>query len=233
MKIKLIVSCLIFLLAFLSYCILWNYKKDSSKDVEYEQLELNDHIFPYENLIFKDYSLTSFLKKEQSKESLFYSLPYNDTLLNRIKRFKCEENVCSAIKNFKVIKRLYCTFTKGDSILYCGKVKLSRDFNSFMFMVKCKERLEPIDNEIILQHTDRKVFLINMKNDTITSVALVFGYSCLDDVSDYSHIYLDNSRFCYSFEYLSSDDILPPNLENKRVPRYYFGFDKSGRIIKE
>lgn len=233
MKIKLFIYCILFSFAFLSYCIMANYKNENSKEVKYEQIELNDHIFPYENLIFKDYSLTSFLMKEQSNECLFYSLPYNDTLLNRIKRFRCEENVCSVIKNFEVIKKMYYTFTTGDSVLYCGKVKLSQDFNSFMFMVKSKERLEPIENENILQHIDRKVFLINMKNDTITSVASVFGYSSIDDVVDYSHIYLDNSRFCYSFECLSSDVILPSNLKNERVPKYSFGFDASGRIIKK
>jgi len=233
MKMKIIVCCLLFSFAFLSYCIMVNYKDDNSKEVKYEQIELNEQIFPYENLVFKDYSLTSFLIKEQCNESLFFSLPYNDTLLNRIKRINCEEKVCSAIKNFEVIKRLYCTFTKGDSILYCGKVKLSHDFSSFMFMVKCKERLEPIENEIIMQCINRKVFLINMKNDTITSVAPVFGYSCLDDDVAYSHIYLENSRFCYCLEYLSSDVILPPNLENESVPKYYFGFDKFGRIVKE
>ncbi len=235
-KLNLLISLIVF--ASLLCCLLY-LKFQSSKSTEevyYEVLNTSSCGFEFENVVFSDCVLIPFIKKELKHDGSFASLPLDDTLLSRLSLRKLlGREVASSIKKFGVVNRKYGGgfSTSGDSVFYCGQIDLSNNYKSFLFLIKTKEINTPDEYEFVLNFINREMFLINMCNDTITSVSSVYSYSSLDDNELYSYLSLEDNHFCYCAEVLSTDNILLPEMENyNNVKKYYFMFDRYGRIVK-
>ena len=224
------------------------YIDDAMDDVVQFELMNKDAFYWYNNLIFKDEKMISYLRNK--KDNSFIS-----SFIGREKIAGCE--ICEKLQNlerkeivpkeifrrfvrFRAVNgwseefaKLTSDYTEGKAIkgcyefnelFYIGRVKLSNSFESFMFLLSMK------DNDVV--DMDQEAFLINMVGDTITSVSSIFHYS-MDVVSAWSGIWKDNNDvFHYSSD--SADDCIGLNEMEDEKPREFivnFKFDKGGRIV--
>lgn len=221
---------------------------DAMEDVVQFELLNKEPFSWYNNLIFKDEKLVSYLRNKIEDSFIPFSI-------GREKSDGCE--ICEKLQNLEIkeivpqeifrrfvgfravngwseeFAKLTSDYTqekaikdryKSNELFYLGRVKLSNSFESFMFMLSIK------DNEIVDVY--RKAFLINMVGDTITSVSSIFHYS-MDVVSAWSGIWKDNNDiFHYSSD--SADDCIGLNEmgeEEREIPIVNFKFDKKGRVV--
>ncbi len=223
---------------------------DEMEDVVQFELLNKEPFSWYNNLIFKDEKLISYLLEKHAKRLPYVNLPIGDTtLVNVVIQDTVPKDVFLRFAGFRLLnnwedfKEIYgeryhystkeeavCARVKNHILNYCGQVKLSKNFDSFLLMITPEYELK--DDRL---YAHRELFLVNLSNEKITSVSELYSYFLLEGHSDCAHtIVKRNNDFCISFEELSSDVIVAKEVadEDPRMFRIVnFKFDKKGRVV--
>lgn len=223
---------------------------DEMEDVVQFELLNKEPFSWYNNLVFKDEKLVSYLLEKHAKRLPYVNLPIGDTtLVNVVIQDTVPKDVFLRFAGFRLLnnwedfKEIYgerCHYsTKEEAVRaqvknyilnYCGQVKLSKNFDSFLLMITPEYELK--DDR---WYAHRDLFLVNLSNEVITSVSELYSYVLLEGHSGCSHtIIKGNNVFCISFEELSSDVIVAKEVadEDPRMFRIVnFKFDKKGRVV--
>lgn len=114
--------------------------------------------------------------------------------------------------------------SKDLELFYLGKLKISKNFNSFLILVSNTKN----DNYNI----NKSVFLINVKDNKIVSITRMSSYICFDGQCDF--IFTEISKkgvLIQKNKEVSSDVILPKEeKQNEEKIEVKFKFDSKGRI---
>ena len=209
--------------------------------IKNEELSYSDNHFVYDNVAYEDSLLFSFLY-ENTTNSKFVSLPGNDIYLTGIPMIK---KVPSAI--FRSLAQFNCVnlWSKEEYYIehglapafpskeytidfivneydcyFCGQVLLSPYFNSFLFLK------QSVDGESVV----KELYIMNCKEDTITSICCFNGLS-LDGEVSYEYTCIDDGWFYYRYEFLPDDNIVTNSSSEVEKDEYVFTFDNNGRVI--
>ena len=237
-KLLVVISSVLSFFTFLYFINSMINLKKEKEEVQYKLINTNRRGIKYDNIIYQDQTLIPFLLYKKSTDSINVSLQSIDTLLVNFQSTRVlDKDLYSTIMRFGVINEIWdnnlpwASFNQ-DTMFYCGQLTLIDSIDSFLFLLKSRD-INVEDSELILEYRNRELFLINLCKDTITSVSSLFDYSLLDGNESFSYTYLDNNVFCYWSEILSSDDIMPNEMKRgTHIKRYYFKFDKMGRIVE-
>lgn len=201
----------------------------SNSNVTYEKKSFGDSIFFYDNNI-NNPSFVSYLNK-LSFESLYVSIPFNDKELRSIKittpfddkitRFFCN---CNSANKWSRRNKCDNQLSVEDAIqemirrydyFYCGRVKISDDFESFLFARVNKAFYPSVD----------ECLLVNKKGDSITCVASVSSHFGVIGHESNSFICKNNNVYQYTHETFEDSK------DYDKKETVFFVFDKDGSIM--
>lgn len=195
----------------------------------------------YDNLFSCDSILLSFFYEYRRQELYIPSIPTSYENVMHIKqKIRVPEFVFRHILSYNSVVQTFSESTKRTKIekiinekacYYCGKVKICKQFDSYLFYLQHLNSEQNVaDGEIMI---DDKLILVNIYNNTITSISCMLSYFCWDDCMIYSWIDLhrDNDYLFYSAS--GEGDIVFPNDSNtyNDKAKIRFKFNDMGQII--
>ncbi len=226
--------------------------KDQDAIIQYNILYKSKSRFQFENIEFEDTKLIPFLLNKKDKEIEDFVYPKTYSELGSFKRKeRMPTDIFKVFANFDIVngwseymKEFYPSkeemiknIIEGYSLYYCGQVKLSQTFDSFLFMTTFgKDR----DSSWVDYYINRDVYLVNMSENKITSIALLFYYygGGDDGVSMGAYTYKDkHNNFYRHSKTLSSDVIIPDEVKKAEGINdddetiFKFKFGKTGHIV--
>ncbi|MBE6331814.1 MAG: hypothetical protein E7070_05875 [Bacteroidales bacterium] len=202
----------------------------------------------YDNLYSRDSVLLSFLHDSRSQKPCVPSIPTSYENLAQIEpKTRVSESVFRRILSYDAVihssseskkQTKTASIIKEKACYYCGRVKISKRFDSYLFHLqhlnsdpKEKNGEDEDDDEMLI---DDKMILVNLFDDKITSISCMLSYFCCDDYLSYSQI--DSYRrhndylFCSGSEH---GDVVYPNDSNTdyRKVKIRFKFNDIGQIV--
>jgi hypothetical protein len=207
--------------------------------IRYETIASGEDFFIFENMIFQDTKLLPFLMNEKSKDVQPLTRPTGNHTLKDIKVIdSLNHDIKQIIIRFDaidgwILKHLKHPIIKGtrdyslrymianDTCLYyCGPVKVSESFDSFLFLKNSSFNFE------------KELFLFNLSKDTITSICRLYEYSGTEGLSYYIHTYKEkNNAFRCVYKDLTNDFIVVGEDSEEISKEVLFSFDRQGRVI--
>lgn len=199
---------------------------DNQEDKIYVKKDYGDFRFRYENNVNDSLSFASFINTHFDNNS-FVSLPNNEKEPKSIQlgspiypQFVQFFSKCNTVNRWNANNIISKTEAINDVIkfyeyLYQGRVKLSEDFDSYLF-VEVSKCFYPIVSQFLI---------VNIKEDKITCVVSIFSYFLFDGHEIYTHIANERNYYRYVYRSTVSD------IEGANVNEYIdFIFDSNGCI---
>ena len=198
----------------------------------------------YDNVFLRDSVLLSFFLNNSSNELYLPSIPTSYEKLRQInKMILVPELVFRKLLNYNSVTHSLTESKKGTKIAkfiknkvcyYYGQIKISKKFESHMFFLQHLntnqiDLEENDDNQMI----DDKLILVNLFNDTVTSVSCILSYLCGDGYLTYSQIDSIRQNDYLFFTSNGESDVVYPNNTNTyhKKDRIRFKFNDIGQII--
>ena len=164
-------------------------QQDTVEFIDFPQgykLDISDYIFVYDNVSDRNTPLTSYLKSKKTKTEKRIEFPLKDTILNFIDLSDTvPASVFKAFAEYNAVNMWlsYNDFSHGlftreevynrqlneNTLIYNGQITLSDSFESYLFSL-CDTTSYSYSSSIKI------AFLLNMKDDAITSIAELFRY---------------------------------------------------------
>lgn len=195
----------------------------------------------YDNLFSSDSVLVSFILNNRNQESNISSIPTSyENMIHIKKNIRVPEFVLGHLLNYNSVIQSLTESTKQNKIennikekicYYCGQVKISKKFDSHLFILQHNNsRQNTEDEEIII---DDKMILVNLLGNKITSISCMLSYFCWDGILTYSQIdsYKKNDYLFVSSK--EDGDIVIKNDSESyyRKDEVRFKFTDMGQII--
>ncbi len=211
--------------------------------IRYDILYESKSHFQFENIAFEDTKLIPFLLDKKDKEIVDFTYPKTYTELESFKRKeRVPTDVFKVFANFNTIngwskymkelspskEEIIKDIIDGYFLYYCGQVKLSQAFDSFLFMKESSW----------VNYRVRDVYLVNMYENKITSISLLFYYYGGDEDTLAAYTYKDKDSIFYRCSKTLSNDVIIPEEVKETVGCDYddetifkFKFGKTGHIV--
>lgn len=200
------------------------------------KVEMSDFIFIYDNVSDRNEVLVSYLNQQKALNKAMSILPIGDTTLASLNILDTiPNNVFKAFAEYNSVnmwaeerdswehprrKDEVVNGILNDNVaIYCGQVMLSDSFDSFMFLLN-----DTAAHKYGWNYKD--LFVINMKNDAITSVAKLFvnERTMVQSAGDSNNVF-------HLINYSLTIDPCYPEYEPGVSDEYDFKYDQDGQLV--
>ena len=254
MKTKITIISTVTIVLSIVVFILYSIKKTNSllssstnyynEEACYKTLDYKKRFFSYENMLFYRSSLVNFLLNKKNEVDFVKSFHVEDITLSDLElNDYVDDDLFRVFAKFTIvdswskdwIEDYPSTEDKVLDILQnctlydCGQVRISNTFDSFLFMLKSEtgpKSFSSCDKDVFLC---RELYLVNLCEDTITSISIPFSYAKLVGGIERTYTTISsNNTFSCHFEQWQEDYSL-----KERDAQIEFSFDEKGRIKLE
>ncbi|MBP5345534.1 MAG: hypothetical protein J6Y99_04900 [Bacteroidales bacterium] len=221
------------------------------------KVEMSDYLFLFDNVIDRNTPLVSYLKRQKYKRKSKVRFPIKGTVVEPIneldtvstqlfKEFAEYNSICMwalerdfsqyPMKKEKMIDSFHL---KRETMIYCGQIALSEEFDSFIISLNDTTLL---NNNILAKN----IFIVNMKDDAvITSVVNLFKYVEKDNVRTSStYVSVDDNKIFHSADISYPEEDCCDNGDSidfhvqygesypaKCICPFDFKFDEMGQVV--
>ena len=215
-----------------------NDSSDVCNSIHYLSLSDKNNPIICENVSFADSALLPYLLARKQKDTLFVSFPIakNEWTRDLIIKDQVSPDLLRIFANIHVVNGWYDGLDdsyqmaeetmiehkiQDSKLFYCGQLKTIGRFSSFLLLLEKKNS----------EHLRDELYLVNMFEDTITSVSKLFHILNFPStgLSDYSFTVMEKDNTYQTYYVDLAEDLINGYMEERSV-LCRFSFEEKGHV---